>query len=625
MPTTFASFQQYLESLVFPLPKKEKKRDKTVPKAGYSVKAADDDSVGALGSTAATFFYRDSEYPELIITGSPESGRGVLAERLSSLFPAKPLTVTEHLDEQNLALVAFRADSYFFFAPPAATSPVESATSAVIAYPTVYVKKTFLRKLDELFEAGALPPQDAAQSGAESSDTFAIGQSAEFVVARLFLPPRISVSGYTFATVVTAVTAKPLWPLNTRHLCFDASWIFSGVPLSVKYHFDISPTAGAQAEAVAKASVAAIFREALAFWGSWKRPVEKPDLKQGQAPSAGSARSASLAAPDASPDAVYLVGELRGELARMRCTVEMPRPLIGIVLKMTQVAPVDPSSPSGAFDVIRANDSLFLKLKDGYRKALLANPKGAVLFEGITVYGLLSVIDDADKALLVQNFLVPRYELQNLPLFFYYHVASKKSEEETEYRLRPAFPVVPGEIERFLPEAARREWNYNLSRGCMHRISTTENLVAMNGEAVLEFANEAAAGRILVSGKTMRILREEILAPLDAAYRKELDELNGRKEAFEPLRAAKPKAITDLLAKLDTRTVAMACFESEDVLKMLDRGMSQTRRSDIRTEIPVTKKRYERGELSVRELLDAKKLLLSHVAELAAPGEETVS
>jgi len=287
---------------------------------------------------------------------------------------------------------------------------------------------------------------------------------------------------------------------------------------------------------------------------------------------------------------------------------------------MAQTASLDPESPASLLDLMRANDALFLLMKAGYRKAFLANPKGDVPFSGPTLYGLLSLMDDVDKSIIIQNFLVTHYQLENIPLLFYYHAALQKSGDETVYRLRPAFPVVQGEIEEFLSDKLKQEWAYCMANGCMHRVSTAENLVALNAEAVLKLARDAVERKFILSAKALAILKEEVLAPIDAVYQREFDELAKRMDLFEPLKKATPRFITDMLAGIETRELAMACVGSEDILVLLDRGMSQGRRADIRAEVAVEKKRFERGEFSVQKLLDAKRRLIALVRNL--PGAE---
>jgi hypothetical protein len=599
MATEHLAFHAWLDSVFFPVEgKKKKKKRNDPPEPGYASSDASGESVKSLAERSFCSFYLGSDYPELVVAGMPVPDSGGLAERLSALFPSRPSLVTEKVDGRKLSLFAFRADSYFLYTPP------DGDTS----HPAFLVKKTVLTALEAaLNQDGSLPPPENA--GLPSADAWNIGHPAECIVSRLFMPPRLSISSYTFACVPLSLSSKLSSPPNSRPLCFNASWTFAGQPLAVRYHFDLPPTAGPQLEPLVRAVAAGLFKEALSFWGSWKRPVEKPAI--------------TVCPPAQSPNASFLIARVRGEGQNLSCAVELPNGFIGLILRMAQVAPLNASSPAGVLDCMRANDALFLMLYPAYRKPFLSPPRGVVPFTGPTVYGLLSLADEADKSVIIQNFLVPQYTVRDLPLLFYYHVEQKGSGDETVWRLRPAFPIVKGEIETFLSDILREDWNYCLGNGCTHRISRAGDLVSLNNEAVRLLAQESSGGRLHLSGKMQEILKVEVLAPLEAAMKKQLEEFNSNRGAFEPLRNAHPRSLSDILARIDNQTLAMSCLGIEDILALVEKGMSHGRARDVRVEVEVIRKRAERGEMDIEKILDAKNQFVSLIRELV-PDDEVV-
>jgi len=665
MANAYESVQALLNGAFFPTLSTARKKKGPNPDAVLYVRAdADEALVQGLGEGAFLSLYAFDDYPTVTLFSSsaPDADlrrlvdAGPLAEALRRFFPGHGAWVASLADAKNRSLLAFRADSYVAFVPPsptdlaafiaadpraakkaakAAKAAARNARAEVFAGsvagrdaervaasepspPVIYIQKTALRAIESQLADASAPVDGNPELVAEPSAGWTIAHPAEFIVSRLFLPPRVTVSAYNFAACPLRLTRKPDWPQDTQRQSFSAGWSFAGQALSIRYHLDYPVGVGAQQIALFKAALAACFREALAFWSSWKRPIDTPSLAESQDKPAATS--------------VYLIGELRGEGPRCRCSVELPSYFVPLILKMTQTAPIVPADPTGLIDLLRANDNLFLLMKGGYRRAFLEPPKGVVPgavpeaqpFSGLTVFALLSLIDDADKALVIQNCLLTQYDPLDLPFFFLYHVAQKRPDGETAYQLRPAFPLSLAEIERYLSETARYDWRYNISKGCLRRISTAEDLVRLNADAVLRLAQDGAAGRLLLSTKAMNLLRDEILAPIDAAYRKELDELNGHPEHFAPLKGARPKRISGLLAHLTTQALATALLETEGVFELLAKGMSQVRRVDIKAELGVARKRFARGELSSKDVVAARRNLIQLVKDYIIAEDERV-
>lgn len=582
------SFQAYLDTVFFPERKKPKKRKQESDQRVYSRSDLTEEDCGKLHDPCLIALYLESEYPEILLTGRPETAEEDSTRRIAALLSAKATVVTESLGDSQRELLAFRSDSYLLFSPPA--GPPEN--------PTILVRKSAIKPLETILnlgkkEAKARPEQEPVP------DTIIVSNPAELLVSRFFLPPRIQVSGRCFAARPASISSRAEFPQNTRTRSFTASWKFAGHPLAVRYHLSFLPSDAEELDRTKIAVIAAFFREALAFWAQWKRPVDAPGFSE----STTEAASRSL----------YMSARIGGEGQQFRCLVEIPQGLIALVLTMSKASPLPAGTPAGIIDLIRANDALFMPMRNVYRKVFLSPPAGPAGVDGITVHAILSIADEPERGLIIQNFLIPRYELQCLPLFFYYHEAIQTRDGETRYRLKSAFPLTRGEIETHLSDAQREEWRYLMEKGCGHRISSVLQLAKLNTDAVLRLAQEGASGKILLTAKTMGVLRSEILVPLEERQRKTLEEVHSRTEDFGGLKDAPPRVISELLARIDTRTVALACTEWDEVLKILERGMSRGRRSDIQAEIEVVRTQRDRGEIPIQDFLDAK----GHLAQLA--------
>jgi hypothetical protein len=591
------TFEVFLDGLFFPVDgkQKKKKKQKNEEVGGYRRKDASGDNILAFAETGARYWYAGKEYPEIIIAGAYDEG--AITPGIDSLLSAGTDHVDLTLDKKAKGLLAFRADDYALF----------SAVNVPVPAPNLLVRKGSLARLEERINS---PDKAVAPPSAEKIE---IVHPAEFIVSRFFLPPRATFPPFAFASVPLRVTREYSVPQNTRHVCLAASWTFSGKPLSVRYHLEFAPSDGAQTEKIAKAAVSAFFREALQFWNAWKQPIEKPALSEISGPNAMPATSST-----------FLAAELRGETMRIPCTVELPPYFPDLICRLTQTALSDPTDHARVFDIVRANDNLFIMMKPMYRKAFLAAPKGAVPFAGPTIHGLLSLMNETDRSIVIQNFLLSRNDLKALPFFFYYHEARQQTETETVYRLKPAVPLAFGEIEMYLSDSIKQEWSTNLRSGCMYRICLLEETVKLNAEAVVNLALDGAAGKFLLSEKAMNILREEILEPIDATYLKEIEGINERKDIIERLGGAAPKVLMETLAKLENKNLAMACFGFTGLLVQLDRGISSSRQKDIRSEIDVVTVRRKKGEITAHQLLDAKNHFIELVGKMPLANEELV-
>lgn len=593
------TFETFLDGLFFPVSRKQKKKkkQKTGEAVIYRKKDATGDAVLAMTEQRARYWYSGRDYPEIVIVGTGADDGLDANDSIASLFEADAIHVEATLDQKEKALLAFRADDYLLF----------SATEAPKPAPNVLVRKKAIAGLEERLNGTGYA--DAAPS----ADKVEITHPAEFIVSRFFLPPRASFSAYTFAAVPARVSREYTVPQNTRHACIAASWNFSGKPLSVKYHLEFSPSDGAQTEKLVKAAVSALFREALLFWRAWRQPIDTPALVEltGQA-----------AAPSAS--SVFLAADLRGETLLVPCVVELPPYFPDLVCRLSQTALTGQSGHARIFDIARANDSLFLMMKSTYKKAFLDSPKGAVPFGGPTIHGIFSLMNEVDRSIVIQNFLLARYDLKTLPFFFFYHEAIGKPEGETVYRLKPSVPLALGELEKYLSDSVRQEWNYNLRSGCMYRICPPGETARLNAEALANLALEGASGKLLLSEKAMCLLKEEILDPIDAKYQKELDELNAGKDTVERLAKCTPKLLTAMLLKFDNQSLAMACLGFPGVLDQLYRGMSASRQKDVREELGVATTRRKRGDITAHRLLEAKKRFIEAVRTMPEPSDGMV-
>jgi len=580
---------------------------------GYSRSDALDEDMKAAVKGSIACLYTGREYPDMLIAGygdvNADAERVIAA--LTAVFPQKPFVARETADDRLSALCAFRADSYLKFAPAA---PGPAAPGPVSPRPVIFLRKTSLKSIEEYHAGGAdfASPAGvvaAAEARPSMPAAMAVEHPAEFIVARLFMPPRLNVAQYHFAAVPVAVAPSIPEPGDSLRFGFDASWTFAGQSLSVRYYVDLPSSLGARAEALAKAVAAGSFKDALAFWGSWKKPIESPSIVA----IATGTSSAVPASPG--PDSAFMLSEIRGEGMRFPFAVEFPQKMIGLFLRMANVAPLESDAgeqtpPLFAIELFRANDRLFIMMKASYRRSFLGNPPGPVPFEGPTLFGLLSLMDDADKSVIVQNFLVPRYELANLPLLFFYHEPRQNAEGETEYRLKAAFPMSRSDVERYLSEAQRKEWLYHLGTGCSHRRINAAAFAGSNRDATVELARAGASGKILLSRKAMDILREEVLAPIEAEDERALADDSRVAGAMDALKALNPKVLAELLMKIDDRTLAMAALSMPGLDAIVMRGLSHGRQGDLRTEFEAMRGARKRSELSAGALLDARNRLI---------------
>ncbi len=589
--------------------------ERTFGAGGYSRSDAREENLKAIGEVPVACLYVGRDYPEMLVVGCDEGGA---IAAVAAVLPQKPLVVREPQNDRLASLSAFRADSYYEFLPiakepdaarPTTTRrPTSAPASPYASRPTVFLRKGSLRPIEANLAANpSFTTVSAILSAAArplKHSGIALEHPAEFIIARLFMPPRLNVAQYHFAAVPIAVAPTILEPGDSPRFGFDATWSFAGQPLSIRYYVDLPSAMGARAEPLAKAVASGMFKDALAFWGSWKKPIESPSIVS---------RSPSLSAAPNGAESVILRSEIRGEGMRFPCFVEFPRKMVGLLLRMANVAPLGPDSNPDrdwTMELIRANDRLFIMMKAVYRKPYLANPPGAIQFEGPTLFGLLSLMDDADTSVIVQNFLVPRYELANLPLFCFFHEAGPGQGGEAVYRLKPAVPLSRSDVERYLSEAQRKEWLYHLGKGCPHRITDGAAFAAANREASVALARSGVSGKINLSRKALDILREEVLAPLEAEDSRALADDSRVASALDALKALAPKALSELLMKIDNQALALAALSMPGLDAIVMRGLSQGRQGDLRTECEVMRRAQKRAELSVSSLLEARDRLV---------------
>lgn len=527
------------------------------------------------------------------------------AEALASLAAPHAALVARRLGPASAAAIVARLEAGSFF---------EAAEGRLLCYARPEAVKA-------AEEALAAPPKKGGEAEeAAFPASIAIERSAELVVSRLFMPPRFSAGAGEASVFWDRLSLGGAAELSGEAPRF---WFGAEAELGERRHrlyFSLPAPAGLSAEA-AEAYRARLGALVKAGWAAGAALLARFGARQA-AEARPALRFGAIAAPSgpAMEGALFLEGELRLGSSGFGLVAVLP-PAFQAFLRAALAPGAKPLGEASALaSFMAANDELLAHWAASYRSPYLAlrkpqDAEKAPRFPSLAA--LLELLGDRDAAIVLQNFLAPRFGGQGLPYLFYRHVLVERNGKRA-YRPFPLEPFHEGRILRLLPAAVREDWEHEKLFDLPARTVRADDCLQANEAIVRELASAVGSGRLDLSLGAQALVERELKPKLEAEARAAVEALSSADIPFGFLAALPRREALHLIDSLSNKDLAVAALGEARHIELLHRSMSGGRRRDFDEELAVAEKRLERGELPPEKVALTKRELLAAMQERLA-------
>lgn len=482
----------------------------------------------------------------------------------------------------------------------------------------VYARAELANRADE-----ALGKDERSRGGEgeepEAPVSLAIERSPELVLTRLFMPPRFPIGTGEAAVFWDRLSERLSEEGESGASSATASgslWFGAELEQGGRRHrLYFSSPAPAQESEEYRARVGAVIK---AGWAAGAALLSRFGAKPGET-GKPALRFGSIAAPGGSAleGALFLEGELRFGSGGFDFTAVLPLPFQQFLsAALAQGSrPLGPESRLAAF--MAANDELLAHWLSSYRAPYLALKKapdasGAPRFMSLPAF--LELLGDRDAAIVLQNFLGPRFGGQGLPYLFYRHVLVERNGKRA-YRPFPLEPFHEARILRLLPPSIREDWEHEKLFDLPARTERADECLAANEAALRELAGAIGSGRLELSLDGQELVAKEMRPKLEAEARAAMSALAEADIPFGFLEGLPRRETARVVDSLPNKELAIAALGEARHIDLIHRSMSGGRRRDFDEELSVAEKRLERGELPPERVAEVKRQLLGAMKE----------
>jgi len=473
----------------------------------------------------------------------------------------------------------------------------------------VYARAELVNRAD-LALGKAVRGSDEGPAEREAPGSLAVERSPELVLTRLFMPPRFAIGTGEAAVFWDRIgEEEPEAPASGR-LWFGAELEQGGR----KHRLYFSSPAASAAEEEYRARVGAAVKAGwaagaalLARFGAKPGDAGKPALRFGASAAPGGT---------ALEGALFLEGELRFGAGGFGLTAVLPPAFQQFLGALAQGSrQIGPESRLAAF--MAANDELLAHWASSYRAPYLALRKAPDASQAprfMSLPALLELLGDRDAAIVLQNFLAPRFGGQGLPYLFYRHVLVERNGKRA-YRPFPLEPFHEARILRLLPPTIREDWEHEKLFDLPARTERADECLAANEAALRELAAAIGSGRLELSLDAQGLVEKEIRPKLEAEARAAMGALAEADIPFGFLEGLPRRETARIMDCLPNKELAIAALGEARHIDLIHRSMSEGRRRDFDEELSVAEKRLERGELPPERVAKVKRQLLGAMKE----------
>ena len=307
-------------------------------------------------------------------------------------------------------------------------------------------------------------------------------------------------------------------------------------------------------------------------------------------------RAALCAPPDSSAHASYVM--LQAEIVlgpnRIPCEVRFGYQLLAALLR----AFVDPteiaSSPQGATAILPLLFSLSHSL---FRKWLERQTTEDA--QALTVAALLSMASQRDRALVVQNFLLPQSGLAGIGRVFCYRQQTGKGTGIVAITNAADLDAILS----LLPDRARQDWR----EGRIDASLTREDCLRANRDA---FEGLHAALRKKSLGASPRLgmaLEKLYLGPAREQARRALEAVTREGVPFRVLHGMPRPLLQRCLASEKTKTLCLALFGADNEIGFITGNVGRNRRAQLTEDVRAALEQFRSGEIEASEIVAAKR------------------
>jgi len=335
------------------------------------------------------------------------------------------------------------------------------------------------------------------------------------------------------------------------------------------------------------------------------------------APAGSIPRFGQLASPPPSllEGAVRVSGEMRLGAGGFPFALRLPPRLVAALSSALGVAIEPVEGRGGLADLVALNEALLHRWVASYRDVFL-KPRQGGGGAAPALAALLASLGSRDAGIVLQNCIVPRYGLGELPYLFYCQDPASREGQRVP-RPMPYSPFRDEDILRLLPATAREEWERERSLGLGRRAPSRAACALRNDEAAAAIWAAARAGKLELSPGSYELVERLVGAKLEAASRARLESLAREDVPFGILATLDRRDVIQIVGRLSNRALAQAAIGEERRLDLLRKAMSQGRRRDFDEELQLARDKLKRGEFEAEAAARAKLELQATLRELA--------
>ena len=525
------------------------------------------------------------------------------AEDLAALAAPQAALIARKLKAGSSAALLARLEAGSYF---------EAAEGRLL----VYVRTEIAKRVDEALGKDAKPPE-VQGAEREAPQSLAVEHSPELVLTRLFMPPRFSIGTSEAAAFWNRLSEgqRPEQDSESGRFWFGAELELGGRKHRL-YFSTPAPAAQAPADASAKADeyrvrVGAVVKAGwaagaalLARFGAKPGDTGKPALRFG---------AIAAASPALLSGSLFLEGELRFGASGFALTAVLPPAFQHFLASALAQGTRQIGHESTLAVFMAANDELLSHWIASYRAPYLAlrkAPDASNAPRFISLSAFLELLGDRDAAIVLQNFLAPRFGGQGLPYLFYRHVLIERNGKRA-YRPFPLEPFHEARLLGLLSPTIREDWEHEKLFDLPARTQRADECLAANEAALRELAGAIGGGKLELSLEAQALVEKEIRPKLEAEARAAMASLAEADIPFGFLEGLPRHETARLIDSLPNKDLAIAALGEARHIDIIHRSMSEGRRRDFDEELAVAEKRLERGELPPERVTAVKRELLS--------------